>query len=168
VTVVAIPAESKSDQLHRATYIFLNLAATSLSIDIENICTSEGLTEAHFRVLWVLYHEADSQGLPMGDIADGLINRAADLTRLVDKLEKLRYVSRVRAVEDKRRIIAKMTPSGRRIFEHLARQIQQIHTEQFASLTQTEQKQLVALMKKVLLARVPEEQHTSWLMGRKK
>jgi DNA-binding MarR family transcriptional regulator len=168
VTVVALPAESKSDQLHRATYIFLNLGSAALSVDIEDICAAEGLTEAHFRVLWVLCREADSQGLPMGDLADGLINRAADLTRLVDKLEKLGYVSRVRAEEDKRRIIAKMTSSGRRVFERLARQVQQIHNEQFASLTQTEQKQLVALMKKVLVARVPKEQHTSWLMGGKK
>jgi len=142
----------------------MNLASTSLSVDIEDICASEDLTEAHFRVMWVLCREADVQGLAMGDIADGLINRAADLTRLVDKLEKLGFVSRVRAAEDKRRVIAKITPAGRRAFERLARQVQQIHIDQFASLTQAEQKQLVALMKKVLTARVPAEQQTSWLM----
>lgn len=165
---VAQPSESKADQLHRATYIYLNLASTSLSVDIEDICASEGLTEAHFRVLWVLCREADSQGLPMGDIADGLINRAADLTRLVDKLEKLGYVSRVRAEDDKRRVIARITQPGRRVFERLARQVQQIHLEQFASLNQTEQNQLVSLLKKLLSARVSDEQQNSWLMGGKR
>jgi len=160
--------ESKADELHRATYIYLNLMSSSLSADIEGICRSEGLTEAHFRVMWVLCREADSQGLPMGDIADGLINRAADLTRLVDKLEKVGFVTRVRAETDARRVIARITPAGRRSFDRLARQVQEIHREQFVSLTQTEQKQLVALMKKLLSARLPNKQENSWLMGGKR
>lgn len=167
ILVARLP-ETKADQLHRASYVFMNLASSSLSVDIEGICASEGLTEAHFRVLWVLCREADAQGLAMGDIADGLINRAADLTRLVDKLEKLGYVSRGRAPSDKRRVIAKITPAGGKVFDRLARKVQQIHIEQFASLTQAEQKQLVHILKTLLTARISEEHQNSWLMGDKR
>lgn len=156
--------ESAQDRLNRDSYIFLNLTLTSLSGDIERLCREEDLTEAHFRVLWVLCRESGPAGRPMGEIADGLVNRAADLTRLVDKMETLGLVSRTRAPEDRRRIVARATAHGRKVFERLAERIRNLHVEQWSELTVAEQRQLVALLDKVLRAREVSTINDSWLL----
>ena len=153
------------DRVNRDAYIYLNLTAASLASDIERICRSESLTEAHFRVLWVLCRESDSKGRAMGDIADGLINRAADLTRLVDKLEALSLVARSRPDHDKRSVVVRATAKGRRVFDRLHEQVRHVHVEQWSGLTQPEQRQLVGLLAKVLHTRARDEVKNSWLMG---
>ena len=158
-------SEPVSDRLNRNAYIHLNLASASLAADIEGICRSESLTEAHFRVLWVLCRESDTKGRAMGDIADGLVNRAADLTRLVDKLEAMSLVVRSRPAHDKRSVVVRATAKGRRVFGRLHEQVRRIHVEQWAGLTQPEQRQLVGLLAKVLHTRAQDEVKNSWLMG---
>ena len=157
--------ESKTDRLNRRSYIHTNLTAGILGREVEKICDKENLTEAHFRVLWVLCRESTPTGRAMGDIADGLINRAADLTRLVDKLDKLSLVVRSRPKHDKRSVVVRVTPKGRRVFERLHEQIRHLHVEQWSGLTQTEQRQLVALLAKVLRTQAHDEVSNSWLMG---
>lgn len=157
--------ESSSDRFNRRTYIHMNLAAGILGRDVERICETENLTEAHFRVLWVLCRESTPAGRAMGDIADGLINRAADLTRLVDKLETSSLVVRSRPEHDKRSVVVRVTPKGRRVFERLHERIRDVHDEQWAGLTQNEQRQLVDLLGKVLRTRAQDAVRNSWLMG---
>lgn len=157
--------ESSIDRLNRRSYMHMNLTAGILGRDVERICEKQNLTEAHFRVLWVLCRESTAEGRAMGDIADGLINRAADLTRLVDKLEKLSLVVRTRPAHDKRSVVVRATPKGRRVFERLHQDIREVHVDQWAGLTQVEQRQLVKLLGKVLDTRAHDEVTNSWLMG---
>ena len=159
-------AETSRQRLNRTAYIFLNLTARSLESDIEVICHHDHLTEAHFRILWVLCRESDSSGRLMGDIADGLINRASDVTRLVDKLEQRGLVCRSRSPQDGRKILVKATPRGRKVFEKIAKKISDVHVDQWTSLTVAEQQQLVALLGKVLRARETSSTHESWLLQR--
>jgi hypothetical protein len=56
---------------------------------VQQICREEGLSQAQYVALWVLcLSDAPEARLPIGAIADGLLNRASDTTRLVDRLEK--------------------------------------------------------------------------------
>lgn len=162
--MAATKPEQAQDRLNREAYIFLNLTSASLAGDIERLCREEDLTEAHFRVLWVLCRETGADGRPMGEIADGLINRAADLTRLMDKMENLGLVRRVRVPDDRRRVVAKATPKGKKVFERLASRIRSLHVEQWSELTASEQRQLVALLDKVLRAREVSRADESWLL----
>lgn len=157
-------SETTADKVNRSSYIFLNVASAFLSADIERLCLEENLTEAHFRILWVLCRESSTSGRPMGDIADGLVNRAADVTRLVDKLEKNGLVTRERFPEDKRRIIARATPLGRKVFQRLAKRIRKLHIEQWSALSHTEQRQLIRLLDKVVASRTMPGAGESWLL----
>ena len=159
--------ESTAERLNRSSYIFLNLTSSVLSTDIEHLCSEEGLTEAHFRILWVLCRESSEEGRAMGEIADGLINRAADVTRLVDKMEKVGLVIREKAPEDGRRIVARATPHGRKVFMRLSNKIQNVHVSQWVSLTQNEQRQLVQLLNKVLRSRASTSTEESWLLRKR-
>ena len=163
-TNLKVEEESRRDQLNRASYIFLNVASGLLAADIERICHGANLTEAHFRILWVLCRESDKDGRPMGEIADGLINKAADLTRLVDKLENLGLVKRVRPAEDRRRVVACATAKGNRVFSKLLKEIQEVHMEQWGGLSMKDQQQLLSLLDKVIRHRESSDTESSWLL----
>lgn len=164
MTVAVEKAESSREQLNRTSYIFLNVASGLLAADIDRLCRTENLTEAHFRILWVLCRESKDEGRPMGEIADGLINKAADLTRLVDKLEKLELVERFRPDEDRRRVHACVTTKGRRVFSKLIREIQNLHIKQWIGLSVTEQLQLVSLLDKVIRNNELSGVENSWIL----
>ena len=145
--------ERPIERLHRDAYIRLNLVANAHGADIEAICRTEHLTEGHYRILWVLCLTDQPDGLPMGDIVDGLVNRAADATRLVDKLVRLDLAERHADPTDRRKVIVRATAAGRRTFLHLTDRIKAVHHQQWAGLTETELRQLSTLLHKALWGR---------------
>ena len=148
----AVPTagESRADRTNRNLYIHSSLVHGAWSGGVENLCREEDLTEAHYRVLWVLCLSAKSDGMAMGEIADGLVNRASDLTRLVDKMERQGFVRRKPDPLDRRRMIVNVTAAGRRVFERLTPRIKELHVSQMAGLTEREKADLVALLNKAL------------------
>lgn len=87
----------------------------------------------------------------MGDIVDGVINKAADITRLVDKLNRLGHVKRSSSVEDKRRVLVQVTAAGRRVFSKITKDVKEIHYRQWNGLTTDELATLVQLLNKAMV-----------------
>ena len=145
-----VSAESRTDRTNRNLYIHLSLLHGAWSVGVESLCREEGLTEAHYRVLWVLCLTDSTDGLAMGEIADGLVNRASDLTRLVDKMERQGLVRRKPDPADRRRMIVNATAAGRRVFGRLTPRIKEMHVDQMAGLTEREKSELVTLLNKAL------------------
>ena len=143
------PTEA-NDHLNRDGYIYLSILAGRFGADIERICSAHDLTEAHYRVLWVLCLSGSRAPLAMGDIVDGVINKASDMTRLVDKLERLGHVVRSTSPFDKRRVLVKATASGRRVFAAITRDVKDVHYAQWSSLDADEMRTLVALLRKAM------------------
>ena len=139
-----------NDHLNRDGYIYLSILTARLSADIERLCAQHDLTEAHYRVLWVLCLSDSSRPLHMGDIVDGVVNKASDVTRLVDKLERLGHVSRRSSPDDRRRVLVSVTPLGKRVFANLTKDIKTIHYHQWAGLDTDELQSLVKLLRKAL------------------
>jgi len=72
-----------------------------------------GLTEPQFNVLRIL-RGASGGGLTNGGIAERLVNRLPDVTRLVDRLAEAGLVDRARAVDgDRRCVTITITRAGR-------------------------------------------------------
>lgn len=140
----------RKDDLNRDVYILLNLVAVRYAAEVERLCREEDLTEAHYRVLWVLCLTESKEGLAMGGIVDGLVNKAADATRLVDKLARQGLVSRAPASEDRRRMMVKVTAAGRRVFARLTPRIKDLYVTQMAGLTNDDKSELVALLNAAL------------------
>ena len=138
------------DHLNRDGYIYLSVLSTKFGADIERICAEHDLTEGHYRILWVLCLRENNKPVPMGDIVDGVINKAADITRLVDKLVRLGHVQRSSSPEDKRRVMVRASASGRRTFTRITNDVKAIHYKQWNGLSTDELSQLVTLMKKAL------------------
>ncbi len=90
------------------------VAANRFSEGMERICQEEGLSQAQYVALWVLcLTDDEATAIPIGAIADGLLNRASDTTRLVDRLEQAGLAERLRNPADRRGVLVRATPKGR-------------------------------------------------------
>ncbi|RPH37070.1 MAG: MarR family transcriptional regulator [Planctomycetota bacterium] len=70
-----------------------------------------GLSPAGYNVLRIL-RGAGSEGLRCHDIGERVLAPGPDVTRLLDRLEKRRFVARGRSPDDRRGVIARITPAG--------------------------------------------------------
>lgn len=93
-------------------------------------------------------------------IAERLISRAPDITRLLDKLEQRGLVCRTRDQNDRRSVLVSITAAGTRLLEDLSEPIRESHERQLGHLTPTDLKRLTALLR---AAREPHEpSHRPW------
>lgn len=144
--------ERELDRLGRESFISLFLAAGRMTDEVEALCKIEGLTMSHYIVLWVVCLGAPEHpdGVPMRAIADGVLTRAADATRLVDRLNREGYVERGASEQDRRVVLVRPTRTGRSLFQRLTRAIKSLHREQWSSLTLAELRTLRGLLVKTL------------------
>ena len=74
---------------------------------------SFGLTEPQFGVLECLGHLGP---LTLGELSRKMLVSGGNITCVVDHLERDGFVERVRAKNDRRKVVAKLTPKGNRLF----------------------------------------------------
>jgi DNA-binding MarR family transcriptional regulator len=101
-------------------------------------------------VLWFLCRRPAPDGVPMGAVADGHLNRASDATRLADRLIALGYLERLSSPKDRRVVLVRVTAAGRDAFVRLTRRIKALHREQWKQLETAELRQLNLLLAKAL------------------
>lgn len=143
--------EPKAVRVGRAVHInVLLLANRSLEI-LEKICHASGITHHQYVVLWTLCLADEPElGLPMGAAADGLLNRASDATRLIDRLEKAGLAERLTNPNDRRSVLVRATPAGQRAFAEVTPKLQQFHRRQWSNLSPAEVDTLQGLLAKAL------------------
>jgi DNA-binding MarR family transcriptional regulator len=149
------PREETRDRLGRDAFLTLFIASNRFTEDLEQRCRSEGISHALYAALWVLCLTDDRDGLPMGALADGLLTRAADATRLVDRLVKLRLATRTSSRSDRRVVLVSATSKGHQLFARLTDEIKALHREQWAALTDEELREVTGLLNRALWTEVP-------------
>jgi MarR family transcriptional repressor of emrRAB len=142
--------EPEIDRVGREAFINLFLAAGRYTDEVEAVCKVEGLTMSHYTVLWVVCLSESAAGVPMRIVADGLLTRAADATRLVDRLTQKGYVTRANSEEDRRVVLVRATRSGRALFRRLTTKVKDLHRSQWGALSLAEMRELRRLLVKSL------------------
>ena len=89
----------------------LYVAAHLIKDESEKICAKFGITTGQYNVLRIL-NGVYPEGHPRCEIMTRMIERAPDITRLIDRLEKQELVERDRTDEDRRKSITKITGKG--------------------------------------------------------
>jgi DNA-binding MarR family transcriptional regulator len=84
--------------------------------EIDRVLKPFGLTFASYEALRLLAFTREGE-LPMGKIGERLMVHPASVTNTVDKLERAGMVRRRTAAEDRRRVLAALTPDGRELVE---------------------------------------------------
>ena len=82
----------------------------------------------------------------MGALADGLLARSSDATRLVDRLIKSGHVVREPSPEDRRVVLVWPTENGLSLFERLTAKIKDLHRRQWSALSTSELRDLIRLL----------------------
>jgi DNA-binding MarR family transcriptional regulator len=113
---------------------FLELARTTdlLSRGVVEVLKTADLSPTQYNVLRIL--RGAPEGLPCGEVADRMITRDPDITRLMDRLERRRLVSRSRQKKDRRTVITQITPAGMEVLARLDLPVQQAHIRQLGHL----------------------------------
>ncbi|MHC4130756.1 MAG: MarR family winged helix-turn-helix transcriptional regulator [Planctomycetota bacterium] len=109
-----------------------------------------GLTDVQFNVLILLvYHSGSEGGLSQAQLSDMMLVNRANVTSLIDRMEKAELVVRTAAPKDRRFNIIKMTTKGKKLFARVeplySKQIRQL----MEVLKETEQKGLIKSLGKI-------------------
>ena len=109
-----------------------------------------GLTDVQFNVMMLLNHQSgDEGGLSQAQLSDMMLVNRANITSLIDRMEKANLVVRTLAPSDRRYNIVKLTGRGKKLFAKIeplyAKQVQEI----MASLNKTEQKTVIIMLEKI-------------------
>jgi DNA-binding MarR family transcriptional regulator len=134
---------------------YLNLLRTHSVLlgPVEQLFKQHGISPAKYNILRILRGakitgEAGEYGLPSLEIADRLITRVPDITRLVDGLESDGLVVRTRCTTDRRVVYVGITDHGMQLLEGLDQPMQKIHQHTMAHLNADELKELNRLLVK--------------------
>ncbi len=113
---------------------FLELLRTTdmLSRGLVKVLKIKDLSGTQYNVLRIL--RGSPQGLPCGEIANRMITRDPDITRLLDRLEKRGLISRCRETKDRRMVMARITPEGLNLLARLDEPVQTAHRKQLGHL----------------------------------
>ncbi len=133
------------------SYVKLMRAAETVTVAAHRHLTQEKLTISQFGVLETLYHLGS---MCQRDVAKKILKSTANITTVVDNLEKRGLVERQRSSEDRRYIALHLTDAGRELIERIFPDHVQGIIKSFAALTTEEQQQLAQLCKKLGLAQV--------------
>ena len=127
--------------------LFLELLRTTdlLSRGLARVLKAEGLSATQYNVLRIL--RGAGEALPCGEIASRMITRDPDVTRLLDRLEKRKVISRSRETEDRRTVLARITGQGLSLLARLDAPIQEVHRKQLSHLGPKSRRALASLLR---------------------
>lgn len=108
--------------------INLLIAASHIREQLDSACSEFGITHGQYNVLRIL-RGANPNGYARNEIAERMVEKAPDVTRLVDRLEGQGLVKRDRSDEDRRQSITRITQKGLDLLVQVDEQIKQVHED---------------------------------------
>lgn len=117
-TMNASGASVKADADRLADFVLFTQRSCIL-----NLSTELNKGNISFPQFFLLTYLSSEDYLTMSDIAKKMGHSTAAATGLVDRLEKLSYVERVHAAEDRRKIMVRITPKGVELVSKMRKEI---------------------------------------------
>ena len=127
---------------------YINLVRASETIldrmaaDVER----QGLTLGQFAVMEALLHLGP---MCQSELGEKLLRSGGNVTLVIDNLERQRWVKRERIEGDRRKLLVRLTPEGRRLIEKVFAVHVKAVVKEFGRLTPVEQEDLRRLCRKL-------------------
>jgi DNA-binding MarR family transcriptional regulator len=143
-----------SDEIHQTrpfrspaqeTVVSILRTAAVVQRQIAQVVESTGVTIQQYNVLRIL-RGAGAAGLPTLAIRDRMIEEAAGITRLLDKLETAGFVMRERSTPDRRQVLCQITPSGLDLLAQLDAPVDAVNDAVVSALDDGEKAALITLL----------------------
>ncbi len=125
--------------------IALLRTASIVNRQFARIVEPHGLSLAQYNVLRIL-RGAGADGLPTLAIRDRMIDEGSTVTRLLDKLEDAKLVSRDRSRPDRRQVLCRLTHEGATLLGTLDPVIDAAHEVTTTAVSADERQQLLAVL----------------------
>jgi MarR family transcriptional regulator, 2-MHQ and catechol-resistance regulon repressor len=129
-----------------SAYVRLVRSAQSLHAEVSKGLSPFGLTASQFSTLKALRMRGP---LAQRDIAEYLLKTGGNVTVVVDNLEKLGLVSRLRGEADRRTMVVTLTPKGSSLFDRAYGPHLEGIRHAMDGLTEAECEQLIRLLDKL-------------------
>jgi len=141
-------SSGKPSPLEDLLFVSLLRAADSLSQEVERLLKSAALTGAQYNVLRIL-RGAEPAGILCRGIAERMISRDPDMTRLLDRMEKHGWITRERQKDDRRVIKTRITSEGLKLLKRLDQPVHDLHERQFRHMSAGRLRQLAELLEEI-------------------
>jgi DNA-binding MarR family transcriptional regulator len=140
------------DSLQQEAYLALWRTYDRLRALEDELFNRYELTAQQYNLLRLL--GAAQRPVPTLTLAERLISRAPDITRMVDKLESRTVITRTRSTKDRREVLVEITATGTKLLDRIAGPLKACHEQQLGHLSAAELKALIGLLQS---ARAPHE-----------
>ena len=134
---------SVASPAHEALLSLL-LAANRMNESFDVVCEEHGITRPQYNLLRIL-RGVHPKGHPRREIACRMLERAPDVTRLVDRLETRGLVRRKRGNEDQRQAMTCITRKGLKLLESMQPAMDDLLTACFKRLSLSDCQELTRI-----------------------
>ncbi len=142
-------AQRRFESPAQKAMVSLLVTAGHLARALEEVCAAHGITHDQYNVLRIL-RGVHPEGHPRYAIAERLMDRSPDVTRLLDRLEREGFVGRSRSDEDRRLSISHVTDRGITLLKEIDPRILEVHERFTDRFSRDEMHQLTTLCEKAL------------------
>ena len=115
---------------------------------LDLLLKKRGLTRTQYNFLRIL-RGAGEDGLPCGDVSERMLTHYPDVTRLVDRLARRGLARRVRTRQDRRVILAKITPPGVDLLGDLESPVAELVDGMMAILKDSDVRTLIRILEEL-------------------
>ncbi len=149
-----LPEQAKFDSPEQEVYLNLWRTYDRLREIEDRLFQQFDINSQQYNVLRLL-KAAKPDPLPTLLIANRLISRAPDITRMLDRLETRELIQRIRPAENRRQVLISITAAGLRLLRAIEKPLHECHLQQLGHMSQADMKRLCSLLKE---ARSPHEE----------
>lgn len=142
------------DSLEQEVYLNLWRTYDRLRMHEDALFESFDLTSQQYNLLRLL-KAAAPEPIPTLTLANRLVSRSPDITRMLDKLEQKQWIQRLRPESNRRQVLVSITATGTRLLRSIATPLKLCHQRQLGHMTRADLSRLRDLLK---IARRPHEE----------
>jgi DNA-binding MarR family transcriptional regulator len=154
--VISMRVKQRFDSIQQESYLSIWRTYDRLKALEDAFFAEWQITAQQYNVLRIL--QSNGAPLPTLSIANKLISRAPDITRMLDRLEKQTWIVRVRSDADRRSVLVEITEKGVRLLDSMADGLTELHEKQLGHVQPADLQNLCELLAKV---RAPHEPNSS-------
>ncbi len=125
--------------------VALQRTADRLHWRLSEMLKEHGLSPTQYNALRILRGAGD-QGRACSEIAERMVNRDPDITRLVDRLERRGLAVRSREGRDRRIITTRITPAGLELLQALDGPVEVFNRKMLSPLGEKQLQTLIQLL----------------------
>ncbi|MCZ2344493.1 MAG: MarR family transcriptional regulator [Bacteroidales bacterium] len=140
--------QRRFDSLQQEAYLALWRTFDRLRAIEEELFGQWDVTAQQYNLLRLLRAE-HPESVAASGLAERLVSRAPDVTRMLDKLESCGFVRRVRSDTDRRAVLVSITEAGCALLNAIAEPLRQCHDRQLGHVSPADLQALIALLQTV-------------------